>query len=182
MCATILPAVFCLLAFLSWKLEVYPVLGEKVMCATIALTVCLLFFKCFSANILRFIQCWVRRLCVQPFPKQFVGCFWASLSLNLEVHPMLDEKAAWSAVSPHLYSLSWVQCLPPLWRPHSDFGNFNNWVCHVMKITEAESIADIVLPRLDCCNSLLSGCPKHLLEKLHKVQNSAARLILIAHL
>ena len=31
------------------------------------------------------------------------------------------------------------------------------------------------------CNSLLSGSPKHLLDKLHKVQNSAARLVFKAH-
>ena len=33
-----------------------------------------------------------------------------------------------------------------------------------------------VLSRLDYCSLLLSGCPKDLLEKLQKVQNSAARL------
>ena len=38
-----------------------------------------------------------------------------------------------------------------------------------------------VLTRLKYCNSLLSGCPKHLHEKLKKVQNPAARLILKAH-
>ena len=31
--------------------------------------------------------------------------------------------------------------------------------------------------RLDYCNSLLAGCPKHLHSKLRKVQNYAARLI-----
>ena len=35
--------------------------------------------------------------------------------------------------------------------------------------------------RLDYCNSLFSGCPKHLLEKPRKVPNSAARLVLKAH-
>ena len=38
-----------------------------------------------------------------------------------------------------------------------------------------------VLCRLDYCKSLLSDCPKHLLEKLKMVQNSAARLVLKAH-
>ena len=34
-----------------------------------------------------------------------------------------------------------------------------------------------VLSKLDYCNSLLSGSPKHLLDKLQKVQNSAATLV-----
>ena len=42
-------------------------------------------------------------------------------------------------------------------------------------------VSAFVLSRLDYCNSLLSGCPKHLLEKLQKMQNSAARLVLKAH-
>ena len=35
-----------------------------------------------------------------------------------------------------------------------------------------------VLSRLDYCNSLLFGCPQYLLNKLQKVQNNAARLVL----
>ena len=37
-------------------------------------------------------------------------------------------------------------------------------------------IFGFVLSRLDYCNALLSGTPKHLLDRLQKVQNDAARL------
>ena len=42
-------------------------------------------------------------------------------------------------------------------------------------------VSAFVLSSFDYCNSLLSGCPKHLLEKLQKVENSAAKLVLKAH-
>ena len=42
-------------------------------------------------------------------------------------------------------------------------------------------VSAFVLSRPDYCNSLLSDCPKHLLEKLWKAQDSAARLIFKAH-
>ena len=38
-------------------------------------------------------------------------------------------------------------------------------------------VCSLVLSRLDCCNSSLSGCPQYLLDKLQKVQNAAARLV-----
>ena len=38
-------------------------------------------------------------------------------------------------------------------------------------------ISAFVLSRINYCNSLLAGCPKQLIHKLQKVQNSAARLI-----
>ena len=38
-------------------------------------------------------------------------------------------------------------------------------------------ISAFILSRIDYCNSLLAGCPKQLIHKLQKVQNSAARLI-----
>ena len=39
-------------------------------------------------------------------------------------------------------------------------------------------VSAFVLSRLDYCNSLLFGCPQYLLNKLQKVQNNAARLVL----
>ena len=41
-------------------------------------------------------------------------------------------------------------------------------------------VSAFVLSRLDYCNSLLSRFLKHILEKLQKVQNSAAGLVLKA--
>ena len=53
---------------------------------------------------------------------------------------------------------------------------------HLLSVDSTKTLVSaFVLCRLDYCNSLLSGCPKHLLEKLQKVQNSAARLVLKAH-
>ena len=53
---------------------------------------------------------------------------------------------------------------------------------HPLSIDSTKThLAAFVLSRLDYCNSLLSGCPEQLLEKLQKVQNAAARLILKAH-
>ena len=38
-------------------------------------------------------------------------------------------------------------------------------------------VSCLVLSRLDHCNSLLSGCPQYLQDRLQKVQNAAARLV-----
>ena len=46
-----------------------------------------------------------------------------------------------------------------------------------LKMSPKKLLCAFVLSRLDYCNSLLSGCPKYLLSKLKKIQNSATRLI-----
>ena len=45
------------------------------------------------------------------------------------------------------------------------------------KQNKTKIVSAIVLFRVENCNSLLSGCPKHPLEKLQNVQKSAARLV-----
>ena len=56
-----------------------------------------------------------------------------------------------------------------------------NTIRHLLSVDSTETLVSaFVLSRLDYCNPLLSGCPKHL-EKLQKDQNSAARLVLKAH-
>ena len=53
---------------------------------------------------------------------------------------------------------------------------------HLLSVDSTKTLVPAFdLSRLDYCNSVLSGCPKDLLEKLQKVQNSSARLILKAH-
>ena len=52
---------------------------------------------------------------------------------------------------------------------------------HDLTIDAKTLLCAFVLSKLDYCNSLLSACPKHLLDKFQKVQNSAARLVFKAH-
>ena len=64
---------------------------------------------------------------------------------------------------------------------HSELRRIST-IRHLLSADSTKTLVSaLVLSRLDYCNSLLSGCPKHLLETLQKVQNSAARLVLKAH-
>ena len=49
---------------------------------------------------------------------------------------------------------------------------------HLLSIIATKTLLNaFVLPKLDYCNSLFYGSPMYMLERLQKVQNSAARLI-----
>ena len=49
---------------------------------------------------------------------------------------------------------------------------------HVLTVDATKIlVTSLVLSRLDYCNSLLSGIPKQLIDKLQKVQNCSAQLI-----
>eukprot|EP00745_Piridium_sociabile_P027300 TRINITY_DN439_c0_g1_i27.p1 TRINITY_DN439_c0_g1~~TRINITY_DN439_c0_g1_i27.p1 ORF type:complete len:1128 (+),score=135.82 TRINITY_DN439_c0_g1_i27:139-3522(+) len=49
---------------------------------------------------------------------------------------------------------------------------------HLLTLEATKTLAcAFILSRLDYANSLLSGCPQYLLDRLQRVQNSAARLI-----
>ena len=48
---------------------------------------------------------------------------------------------------------------------------------HCLSVQATKTVSAFVLTRLDYCNSLLSGCPQYLLNRLQKVHNNAARLI-----
>ena len=61
---------------------------------------------------------------------------------------------------------------------YSELGRIRT-IRHLLSVDSTKTLVSaFVLCRLDYRNLLLSGCPKHLLEKLQKVQNSAARLVL----
>ena len=56
-----------------------------------------------------------------------------------------------------------------------------NSIRHYLSVQATKTLVSaFVLSRLNYCNFLLSGCPQHLLNRLQKVQNSAADLILKA--
>ena len=51
-------------------------------------------------------------------------------------------------------------------------------ICHLLSIDATKTLLSaFVLPKLDYCNSIFHGSPMYMLERLQKVQNSAARLI-----
>ena len=52
-------------------------------------------------------------------------------------------------------------------------------VRHLLSVDATKTlVSSFVLSKFDYCNALLSGCPQYLLDKLQKVQNSAARVVL----
>ena len=54
-----------------------------------------------------------------------------------------------------------------------------NSIHHYLSVEATQKLVlAFVMSRLDYCNSLLYGCPLYLINKLQKVQNNAARLIL----
>ena len=56
-----------------------------------------------------------------------------------------------------------------------------NSIRHYLSVQATKTLVSaFVLSRLDYCNSLLFGCPPYLLNRLQKLQNNAARLILKA--
>ena len=78
----------------------------------------------------------------------FVNCAWAFHSWNPQVHPLLVRKGGiCNHFPPQLYILLCIQvpCCPLLWRLKSNFGDFSNVVCSIIKITIAESNPDTEL-------------------------------------
>ena len=56
-----------------------------------------------------------------------------------------------------------------------------NSIRHYLSVQATKTLVSaFVFSRLDYCNSLLFGCPPYLLNRLQKLQNNAARLILKA--
>ena len=53
-----------------------------------------------------------------------------------------------------------------------------NYIPHYLSQDAPKILSSaFVLSRINCCSSLLAGCPKQLIHKLHKVRNNAARLV-----
>ena len=76
---------------------------------------------------------------------------WSELLVSIPwLKPWGLPNAGWEAsmfncFPPHLYTLSYTQlrCYLPVRQLHSDFGDFSDGVCHITKITIAESNPDV---------------------------------------
>ena len=52
-------------------------------------------------------------------------------------------------------------------------------ICHLLTVNATKTLLSVsVLSKLDYCNSLFCGSPQFILDKLQRVQNSAARLVM----
>ena len=67
---------------------------------------------------------------------------------------------------------------PPLLLANFEFRRISS-IRHLLSTGATKTlVSDFVLSRLDYCNSLLFECPQYLLNKLQKVQNNAAGVVL----
>jgi len=70
--------------------------------------------------------------------------------------------------------MSWTSSDLEIHRNSENYNNASHYpTIHVTKTF----LCAFVLSKRHCCNSLLTGSPKHLLDKLQKVQHYAARII-----
>ena len=61
-------------------------------------------------------------------------------------------------------------------KAYIDIGHISS-ICHLLSIDATKTLLSaFVLPKLDYCNSPFYGSPMYMLERIKKVQNSAARL------
>ena len=82
--------------------------------------------------------------------------------------PKYKQKFALEWIWPTLKRSEWPVHIPTAGQLGNIFlgGPLRRFIIHVF-----------VSSRVDCCNSLLYGLPAYHLNKLHRVQNAAARLI-----
>ena len=81
----------------------------------------------------------------------------------------LGHVHVYSGCNMKLHCTVFVCLLVGALSPVNHTGLYQGWHCPVFLY---------VLSHLDYCNSLLSGCPQHLLDKVWKIQDSAAHLVL----
>ena len=82
-----------------------------------------------------------------------------------EVQPVLGEKVLCTALSPHLYILSYVHVhfYPPLWQLHSDFRNFSHEAYYVMKMADSNPYMGLFDTTFCFSSNVLAGASKILI-------------------
>ena len=110
------------------KTEVHPRLGETVACAPVSPT---------PVHTVMHTSAMLPATPVSPTPVHTV--MHTSAVSHCYAHKCSVTRH--TRFPPHLYTLpcTQVQCYPPFWQLHSDFGDFSSGVCHAMKNTIVDS-------------------------------------------
>ena len=92
------------------------------------------------------------------------------------LRPALTTLVSWFWIICLLISTFQMSVILLMWKSDKSALAASTWL-----LKQSKLMCAFVLFKLDCFNSLLSGCPFYMLRGLQKVQNSAVKLVFRSH-